>query len=110
MGSSTRQLSPAGQRIFLAVLCLIFMTVGLSLWIPGFLLPVLKWSSHKKWRETPCVITKAPLDGGSFRVEFRYEADGETYAGAEDGHIGFFATPPAGRWEANAGKSPRCYG
>lgn len=109
MGSSPRQLSPAGQKIALAVLCLIFMSVGLSLWIPGFLLPVLKWSSHKKWKETPCVITKAPPDEGGFRVEYRYEVDGETYAGAEDRDIGFFASPPSGLWQLKAGASTVCY-
>lgn len=105
----SRQLSPAGQKIALSVMCLIFISVGLALWIPGFLMPVLDWNARKKWKAVPCTIVSSPQDGGSFGLGFRYEVDGTPYEGRVDGEIGFFSSPSPLIWKLRAGSTTTCY-
>jgi hypothetical protein len=109
MGSSPRKLSPAGQKIFLSAFCLVSGSIGLSLWIPGFLLPMLRWSAQRKWKETPCAITKAPFDGGGFGLEFRYEVDGSSYVSSEGGDVEFFSSPSPRSFELRSGAQTVCY-
>lgn len=100
MGSG-KQLGPFGQKIALAVMCGIFISVGLALWIPLFLLPVLDWSAMKKWREVPCTVLRTPAD-----FAFRYEWDGDTYESSDPGPRGTFNSS---LWTIQPGTVTVCY-
>lgn len=109
MSASAKQLGPAGQKVALAVTCLVFISVGLALWIPMFLLPVLDWSRMKKWREAPCTILQGPGGSGetfSTELRYRYEYDGETYESSNPGFTEFvgFAV-----WTVKPGTAAVCY-
>ena len=105
----SKQLGPAGQRNAAVVVCLIFISVGLALWIPGFLLPVLDWSARRKWKEVPCTITKAPMEDGSFGLSFRYEFADEPHDVTVDGDLGFFSMPSERMFRLKSGEKTVCY-
>lgn len=106
---SAKQLSPAGQKVALAVTCLIFISVGLALWIPMFLVPMLDWSTMKKWKETPCTVLRGPAGVGetlSMDFAYRYEYDGETHESSDPGAEGMFSTSV---WTIKPGTTTVCY-
>jgi hypothetical protein len=105
----SKQLSPAGQKVALAITCSIFIVVGLALWIPMFVVPVLDWNQMRSWREVPCTVLRGPAglgQGLSSVFAFRYEYDGETYESTEPGMGGIF-TPSV--WTAKPGTVAVCY-
>lgn len=108
MASSDGKLSPAAGKAVITVLCLIFISVGLALWIPGFVLPVLEWSKHRKWKPVPCTILKTSFMEAGAGVKVRYEVDGTVYETAIAGDTGFFAGPPL-LWRLQEGKDATCY-
>jgi hypothetical protein len=103
---SAKQLSPAGQKVALAVICLIFISVGLSLWIPMFLVPVLDWSQTRKWKERPCTIVDGFGDLPSGDIRFRYEVDDKTYESTGLGTVDTFGPT---LWSIKRGTSTVCY-
>jgi hypothetical protein len=112
MSKSTRQLGPAGQRIFLTVLCLVFISVGLALWIPNFVLPVMDWSARKRWKEVPCTLLRSPAGQGDTLandLSYRYEFDGGTYESADPGAGGMFAFGEEPWWKLKPGTVTVCY-
>jgi hypothetical protein len=107
--SSSGQLGPRGQRIAAAVVCLVFISVGLALWIPGFLLPTLDWSARRKWREVPCTVIQAPMEGGAFELRYHYDFDDQPYEAVESAGMGFFETPSDLLFKLKAGEQTVCY-
>lgn len=107
-----KELSPAGQRILLSVVCLIFISVGLAIWIPNFLLPVLDWSARKKWKETLCTILRGPGGQGEtfdLGIAFRYEVDGLTLDSADAGSLDFFSDAGRSLRNLKPGSETVCY-
>jgi len=113
MSQTARELSPAGKKIFLAVFCLIFVAIGLGLWIPNSLIPILEWSARRKWKEVPCVVVRSPAGQGedAFGVEiaYRYEYDGRTLESSNPGSVGLFSTGAQLLWKLKPGDAAVCY-
>lgn len=80
--TSTRPVSPKAQKLGLAIVCGIFIVVGLAVWIPKFLVPFLDWWAMRSWKELPCTILRAPSGRASpeeSQVLFQYEFLGDLH-------------------------------
>lgn len=107
-----KELSPAGQKIFLTVFCSIFIAVGLAFWIPNFLMPVLEWSARRTWKETPCTVVQSPKgmgDAFDSGLVYRYEFDGRTMESADPGSMAWFSPDARRLWELQPGATLVCY-
>jgi hypothetical protein len=110
--SRAKEPSPAQSRAILAGVCLIFISAGLGLWIPFFLLPTLEWWNMRTWKPAPCTIVRSPAgkgESGGIEVVFRYEWDGASYDSSTLGAGGLFGTGDGPLWSVPPGTTRTCY-
>jgi hypothetical protein len=101
-----QKLSPAAARLTLVGFCLTFISVGLGIWIPWFLLPTLEWNRMRSWTPTPCTVvrTEHRLETG-----FRYVWDDQVHESRNLGPEGLFGSQGFRLLELPDGAPLTCY-
>jgi hypothetical protein len=110
--SSPKQLSPAGTKLAVSIICLLFISVGMGLWIPMFLLPTLDWWKMRTWKPAPCTIIKSPVgvgDGYAMDIVYRYEWDGASFESGNTGSGGMLSMGDTSLWDVPPGTTRTCY-
>lgn len=100
--------SPRQQRLVLLVVCGVFISVGLALFIPACLLPLLDFLQMRKWRETPCTIIAGPFGDRPGPVAYAYEIDDVRYESENLGLEGMFL-PMRSTFDLRPGATTVCY-
>lgn len=90
------------------MLCGVFITVGLSIFIPTCLLPLLRFNAMRTWTETPCTIIRNQDTGRSDAVAYEYTIDFVRYESKDVGLEGMFL-PMRSTWELKPDLKTVCY-
>ncbi len=103
--------SQGGQRLALLVVCGIFITVGLLIFIPTFLLPLLDFFAMREWVETPCTILRGPAGEGAEREDVVVYAYTYEQVRCESSSLGLegMLLPIRSTWELKPGFATVCY-
>ncbi|HEX7899818.1 MAG TPA: hypothetical protein VF950_18760 [Planctomycetota bacterium] len=91
---------PRKQRLALLAVCGVIMTVGLSIFVPSCLMPILDFFEMRKWQESPCEIVREGV--------FAYEVHGVRLESSRLGLDGMFC-PPRSLWDLKPGSTSVCY-